>query len=312
MSEIELQRRLLGDSVRNNALHAALAKLIKPGVTTVADLGAGTGFLSFLARQLGAKSCDLYEYSGTLELARTLARANKLSGLRFVHAHSGDVSNPAKVDLVVAEILGNFALEEQLLETLNDARRFLKPGGTLLPCGLRQFVAPVVQPRLQREIDIWSQVGFEVDLSAARETSLNNMYVKTVRSADLAGGDSARQWDRIEFKASGKLPSSRRGATVEWTFGADAPATIHGLALWWIAELAPGISLSTAPDAALTHWEQIYLPMLEPLAPKAGDTLDVELRSDTATDVRLRWTTRLRRGAKVLIELKQDSFRGRL
>lgn len=312
MSEIELHRKLLGDAVRNDALRAALAKLIKPGVTTVADLGAGTGFLSFLCRQLGAKSCDLYEYSGALVLARTLARANGVTGLRFVHAHSTEVSNPAPVDLVVAEILGNFALEEQLLETLNDARRFLKPGGAMLPCGLRQFVAPVVGDRLQREIDIWRRVGHGVDLAAARQISLNNMYVKTVQPADLPGMDSAREWDRMAFSAKGKPLSSKRGTPVEWKFGADAPAAVHGFALWWVAELAPGIELSTAPDSAPTHWEQVYLPLLEPVQPKAGDTLRLELRSDTATDVRLRWTTRLKRGGKTVAESRQDSFRGRL
>ena len=51
MSEIELHRKLLGDTVRNDALGAALARVLKPGMS-VADIGAGTGFLSFLARRL--------------------------------------------------------------------------------------------------------------------------------------------------------------------------------------------------------------------------------------------------------------------
>lgn len=312
MSEIELHRKLLGDGVRNRALHAALKQLITPGTTTVADLGAGTGFLSFLARQLGARSCDLYEYSGALELARLLARTNGVGALRFVHAHSTEVSNPAPVDLVVAELLGNFALEEHLLETLNDARRFLKPGGTLLPCGLRQYVAPVVSPRLQQEIDVWPQVGYGVDLAAAREVSLNNMYVKAVRVSDLPGMDWAREWDQIEFRARGKPPSSRRGRTVSWELDAGTPPAVQGFALWWVAELAPGVSLSTAPDSAPTHWEQVYLPLLEPLAPRPGDTLELELRSDTAHDVRLRWSSCLRRGGKAVGAVRQDSFRGRL
>src|SRR6185436_20244813 len=72
VSEIELHRKLLGDAVRNAALADALKRTIKPGMT-VADLGAGTGFLSFLARRLGASQCHLYEYTATLELAQQLA-----------------------------------------------------------------------------------------------------------------------------------------------------------------------------------------------------------------------------------------------
>lgn len=309
MSEIELHRKLLGDAVRNRALHAALKKLIRPGQTTVADVGAGTGFLSMLARQLGAKHCDLYEYSGALGLAQSLARANRVSGLRFIPAHSREVLNPAPVDLVVAEVLGNFALEEGLVETLNDARRFLKPGGTLLPCGLRQYVAPVGSHRLQKDIDVWPQVGFDIKLAAAREVSLNNMYVRSLRPDDLGG--ETREWDRITFSATGKPASSRRGSTVHWEVG-KAAKPIHGFALWWVCELAPDIELSTAPDAQPTHWEQIYLPLTEALAPRSGDRIELDLRSDTENDVRLRWSTRLLRRGKVVQQLRQDSFRGRL
>jgi protein arginine N-methyltransferase 1 len=149
MSEIELHRRLLGDKIRNDALAAALGRVVRPGMT-VADIGAGSGFLSFLARRLGAERCHLYEYSGALALARELARRNGITGLTFVHAHSSEVKKPPKADVVISETLGNYALEEGLLETLVDARRFLKPGGTLIPAGLTQFVAPVLSSRLQR------------------------------------------------------------------------------------------------------------------------------------------------------------------
>ena len=332
MSEIELHRKLLGDTVRNRALQAALKRLIKPGMTTVADIGAGTGFLSFLARQLGAKHCDLYEYSGALELAQALARKNRITNLSFIHTHSSEIRNPPKVDLVISETLGNFALEENLLETLVDARRFLKPGGAMLPCGLKQFVAPVIHQRLQDEIDIWPRVGFDLDLDAARELSLNNMYVKNVQAADMPGKDSARLWDQIDFRSTGKPPASLRKSSVRWKGGEilnpspqpppaePAPDSIrggggvkiYGFALWWEVELAPGISISTSPFAEPTHWDQIYLPLLTPVAPQAGDVLELELCSDTRADVRLGWTSRLLRKGKTVQRITQNSFRGRL
>ena len=114
MSEIELHRKLLGDTVRNDALADALKRTLRPGMT-VADIGAGTGFLSFLARRLGAAHCHLYEYSGALGLARELARRNGVTGLTFVHAHSSEVKKPPRADLVISETLGNYALEEGLL-----------------------------------------------------------------------------------------------------------------------------------------------------------------------------------------------------
>jgi SAM-dependent methyltransferase len=310
VSEIELHRKLLGDAPRNAAFHAALKKLIVPGQTTVADLGAGTGFLSFLARQLGARHCTLVEYSGALELAQQLARKNRITELSFIQAHSTEVRKPPKVDLVVTETLGNYALEENLLETAVDARRYLNKGGRILPERLRQFVAPVMSARLQDEIDIWPRVGYGLDLDAARRIGLNNMYVKTVRADELAP-DSAREWDSLDFRPDAPAPPSRRERTVEWS---GLRGSVQGFAVWWAAELLPGIALSTAPDAPATHWEQIYLPLLQPLQLAPRDTLALGLMSDTRPEVgvRVAWRTRQLRGGKALVALTQDSFAGRL
>jgi len=314
MSEIELHRKLLGDSIRNRALHEALKRSIKPGVTTVADLGAGTGFLSFLARKLGAKHCHLYEYSGALALARQLATLNRVTGLTFVHAHSTEVRKPPKVDLVVAEILGNYALEEGLLETLADAHRFLKPGGHIVPSRLRQFVAPVVAPRLQDSIDAWPAASLGLSFEAAREVALNNMYVRTIGPRDLPGRDAAQVWDRLDF-AAGEPAASQRSSGVAWpakALGRDV--TVSGFALWWEAELVPGLTLSTSPYSPPTHWEQIYLPLLAPIALHSGETLEISLTSDTrpSVGVRVTWETGVRAGGKLRDVQRQDTFRGRL
>lgn len=314
MSEIELHRKLLGDHRRNEAFHAALKQLIQPGKTTVADIGAGTGFLSFLARRLGAAHCTLIEYSGTIELAQKLARQNRIDNLTFIRGHSAELRKPPKVDLVVSETLGNYALEEFLLETLVDARRFLKAGGRIIPERLRQIAAPVFAPRLQRELDIWPEVGFDLDLSAARTVSLNNMYVKGVNPADLGGRDCGKSWDDLDFRPQAPAPDSRRTQTVRWTCAELPAARIEGFALWWDCELLPGIDLSTSPFAPPTHWEQIYLPLLAPLDLAPDDVVELTLGSDTRPEVgvRLSWKTRQLRGGKAVQEQAQDTFRGRI
>ena len=309
MSEIELHRKLLGDKVRNDALGQALARVLKPGMS-VADIGAGTGFLSFLARQLGAKQCHLYEYSGALALAQELARRNGITGLTFINAHSSEVKKPPKADVVISETLGNFALEEGLLETLVDARRFLKPGGVLIPAALTQFVAPVVRPNLQLGIDVFGGIGHDLDFAPAREAALNNMYVRTVAPADLPGETAAREWDRISFAPAGKPPSSQRRGAASWDDLAGR--TVHGLALWWQVELVDGVALSTSPFAPPTHWEQVYLPLLAPVTLAKGQQLDVSLSSNTRDGVRLVWETRVLERDKPVSSQRQDLARGRL
>ena len=76
---IEYHRTLLADRVRNAAFHAALRQVIVKGETTVADIGAGSGLLGFLAAKLGAARVDLYESAEIVGVARKLLRHNRLA-----------------------------------------------------------------------------------------------------------------------------------------------------------------------------------------------------------------------------------------
>jgi protein arginine N-methyltransferase 1 len=276
---IEYHRTLLADRVRNRAFHAALKRRIVPGKTTVADIGAGTGFLGFLAARLGAKRVDLYEAAEIADLARKLMSDNGFANCRIAAVHSTEVADPERVDLVVCETLGNYPFEENIIATLNDARRrYLNAGGTIIPQGVRQFVCPVTAERLYAELAIWDAIGCGVDFGPAKVMSLNNIYVRTLRGEDLLeGGAAAQVWDEVAFDRRNR--TTRAGAA-QWRL--RAPATVCGLALWWTAELAPGVTLSTSPDAPHTHWEQLYLPVLAPIAVRRGQTLGCRLRSTTS------------------------------
>ena len=56
---IEFHRKMLADKVRSAAFEAALRRVITAGETTVADIGAGTGVLGFMAQRLGAREVHL-------------------------------------------------------------------------------------------------------------------------------------------------------------------------------------------------------------------------------------------------------------
>lgn len=290
---IEYHRTLIADRVRNEAFGRALAAVIKKGETTVADIGAGTGLLALMAARLGARQVFLYEAA---EVAGVATKALKANGARNCHlfpCHSTEMVDPPKVDVVVSETLGNYALEEHIVETLADARRrFLKPGGTLIPRRIEQFVAPVTSDRIHGELSAWDETGF--DLSAAKAMSLNNIYVRSIPEKDLLGaGASAQIWDAIDFASDNR--STRKG---EAGWKLKSSTTIYGFATWWTAELAPGIALSTAPGAPRTHWEQLYFPLLSPMEAKTGETVGVALRSRTSLEAgtHVAWTATRRDG----------------
>jgi protein arginine N-methyltransferase 1 len=287
---------MLADHVRNDAFRAALSRLIRADHTTVADIGAGTGILAFLARELGAREVWLYDSGPVLGLAEAIASRNGIDKLHFVPDRSLDVAAPPQVDVVVAEVLGNFAYEEGVLETLRDARRFLAPGGTLVPHSLVQWAAPVVSERFDRELSSWRNVGFGLDWSDAERITRNNMYVFAIEPGDLL--EAAKVWDVLAF--ADDIASHREGR-VAWPLVVNT--TIFGFALWWECTLVPGVVLSTSPFAPRTHWDQIYLPLLEPIAARAGDELEVMIASETGGDesgIAVRWTAEHQRAGKVL------------
>ena len=160
------------------------------------------------------------------------------------------------------------------------------------PGALAQVVAPVTASRCFDELVAWDRIGRGLDFGPARRMSLNNAYVRVFPPAELLQrGRTAVTWDKLDFKVRNRF--ARKG-TAEWRV--EAPVTVFGLAVWWEAELAPGVTLSTSPLAAPTHWEQLFLPALEPIELKAGETLAVQVRSRSSEEggTDLAWGLRAR------------------
>jgi len=301
---IESQRRLLSDRIRNQAYAEAIRRAVQPRKTRVADLGTGTGFLAILCERAGARSvwgCD--GDAGVIKLARQTVKDNGATRIRLVHGHSTQLAPPEPVELVVSEILGHFACEEHLIESLVDARRWLAPGGRMIPAAVEQFLCPVTGATVQRGIDVFTDHQ-GVDLAAARAIALHNGYVRTLDPAELLDGGRAGQLiDRMVFP--GDEPSRRHGKAA-WTLPAGP---VHGLCLWWDAELWDGIHLSTSPLQPSTHWEQIYLPLQQPLQAKAGDRLEADVRFDTRWDsgCAVQWAGKLLRAGKAVAAFSGDN-----
>lgn len=283
---IEYHRVLIADRVRNAAFTEALRRVIVKGQTRVADIGAGTGLLGFLAARLGAKHVTLYEGAEVAGVAARLARQNRMRNCTIIAGRSTEVESPQEADVVVSETLGNYVFEEHLIETINDARqRILAPGGELIPRRIRQFVCPVVNDRFHGELCAWDEIGHGLDYTQAKTMSLNNIYVRWFEPPDLmGGGTTAQMCDEADLQ---KPCKSTRSGEVRWRI--SAPQEISGFALWWAAELVDGLWLATGPLDPRTHWEQLYFPVLKKIRVKAGEALAFRFRSitsqETGTDI---------------------------
>lgn len=307
---IEYHRTLIADRARNAAFFEAMRAAIVPGETVVADIGAGTGLIGLMAAKLGAREVFLYESAEVAGVALEMIARNKARNCHLMACHSTEMVDPPQVDLIVSETLGNYALEENIIETLNDARaRFLKPGGKVIPERIRQFVSPVVSNRLHRELSAWDEVGFGLDFRTAKAMSLNNVYVRTLRRDELL--DPAGQvWDDVDLMKSAK--SVRKGEAF-WT-AADR-VEVSGLCVWWEAGLGGPINLSTAPGAAVTHWEQLYFPMTAPMTLEPGGHLRAQIKSTSSEEAgtHLSWSVaRVEASGKVIERQSMDLDKGYL
>src|SRR5262249_16252407 len=130
-----LYHAMTSDRVRTRAYRNAIDKAVRG--KTVVDIGSGADLvLARMCLEAGAKRVYAIEMlDGAVEKARRLAA--ELGGERLVilHGDSRRVELPEKVDVCVSELIGTIGSSEGVIDLLNDARRFLKPSGLMLPTG---------------------------------------------------------------------------------------------------------------------------------------------------------------------------------
>jgi len=276
---------MLLDEPRVDAFARAIAAVVRPG-DVVLDVGTGTGILAILAARAGARKVYAIDRSGVVELARAHVAANGVAGV--VEVIRADLAHPAlalpePARVIVGEQLGNFAPAEHQHRLFATARRFATPDAVLIPSRYRLMFGLVRASGLRADLErLADRHGVRLDALAAR-LARRPAFVR-VDPAELLGPEVAGDW----LAADGPPPTTA-GARVTAAVDGEAAAISVGFE----AELAPGVLLRTAVAAPRTHWSQTILP-IEPLAVRAGDSIDVELVLRIVTNTSTwSWTARL-------------------
>lgn len=271
---LRIHAAMLADQQRNEALAAGVARAVRPG-DTVIDVGAGTGILSMLAAAAGARRVYAVEAGSMAHAARLLVDHNGLGDvITVVKALSQEYTPPEPADVILCETLGFTGLEEGFRATLTDARdRMLKPGGRLLPASVRVEVAPVSEP--PDDVDICrmdSLLGF--DFSPIAEV-FRKLYQRRYvpRASELAPPVAAFHVDCASASAAEPLEG-------EVTFTLSRPGEVAGIALWFDAELAPGVRMNNRSPSHHNHWGQAFLPLHPRVDGRPGDRLRLRLSID--------------------------------
>jgi protein arginine N-methyltransferase 1 len=270
---------MISDPVRMGAFVEALRRAVKPG-SVVVDIGTGTGICALLACRFGARRVYAIEPDDAIEIAREIAVANGCADrIEFIQGMSTEVTLGERADVIVSDIGGVLPWFQRHILSIADARRrFLAPGGVLIPQRDVAWAAVVEAGELyERRMAPWDDNGLGFDLDAARR-----IVVNTWSKARLTGDallTPPERWATLDYDVV-EDPDVR--ARVTWVV--TRPGTGHGVAAGFDRTLGDGIFLSTAPDAAdAIRPEGIYgaafFPWPAPVALAAGDVVNVDLEA---------------------------------
>ena len=291
-AEIEVHRTMICDRVRTEGFRRAIGSVVRP-YDVVLDVGAGSGILSMFAAQAGAARVYAVERTTVAVLAQELAAENGLAEIvQVIHGDVMDVELPERVDVIVSEWLGGFGIDEGMLAPVIAARdRWLKPGGVMVPRSVTAWAALVHDRYLGEAVDFLRDEPYGLRLDGLVEMTVNEIfYSGTFRH--LAAGDRRSKPGRLWTTDTDVIALEQAQAPheAETLLEVRDHGTANALALWFSAELAPGISLSVGPGDPPTHWGMTTAPLRSPVELTPGMSVRARVRTCPAQPVGT-WTS---------------------
>lgn len=237
----KVHERLLADKVRLKSFKRAIYEVIRHG-DIVMDIGAGTGILSRYAAEAGAKKIYLIEENPNIlsEAKKRLASYSDKTEFQFVASRSNDLSTadvPDKVDVIISETIGSLGINEGIVDTLVDAKRFLKADGVLIPHRIIIYYAPY---RFDSSLSL---LGKKPLVLYDANNWISLLPATTViTNIDLAAINSVKEANKQLLKVLDE--------------------TADGLCFWFKASLSPTVEISNNPSELplLTSWGTAILP----------------------------------------------------
>ncbi len=269
-----LYHAMTHDEPRNRSYRAAIDRLVRGKV--VVDIGTGAdAVLARMCVKAGAEHVFAIEmlgesYRRAEELIMQLGLDDRIT---LIHGDATRVDLPEKVDICVSELLGMIGSSEGVVAILNDARRFLKQSGVMIPQRSITWIAAVTLPDelaaapAFTELSapyvgkIFEEVGYPFDV---------RVCVKNISPANLAS--DAQVFEDLDFNEQVMLDEER-----QITLTINRETLIHGLLLW--------LELRTVPDESVdslrqqTNWLPVFFPVFYPcITVSPGDTITATCR----------------------------------
>jgi precorrin-6B methylase 2 len=266
---IEEHRVLLTDVICQNSFHDIILKTVKKG-DVVLDLGTGSGIHTLFALKAGASKVYAIESDAIIEIAKEVIEENGYtSQVEFLHGDSTNIELPEKVDVIITNI--------GFLYTVNclpDARkRFLKPGGQMIPSSVELSFVPVMADEYyKKQIGFWDTEKFGFKFNAFKKLAANHpqysLFTKDVFLAEPVAVPSVDFYKDLD-------------SVLKWQadYTVNKDGSLGGFAGWYAFQVDGEAFISTKPplNMAKELWHQFFIPLDTPLEVNAGDKIQFNI-----------------------------------
>ena len=161
--------------------------------------------------------------------------------------------------------------------------RWLRPGGVMIPRSVMAWAALVHDRYLGEMVEFLRDNPYGLRFDDLVEKTVNEIfYSGTFRH--LAAGDKRSEASRLWTTDAGLIPLGQAQAPheAETVLPVRDHGTANALALWFSAQLAPGISLSVGPGDPPTHWGMTTAPLRSPVDLTPGMFVRARVRTALA------------------------------
>ncbi|XP_075216451.1 arginine methyltransferase 8 isoform X2 [Lycorma delicatula] len=277
----KIHRLMLEDKPRNIAYKNAIISnkdLFKNKI--ILDIGTGTGILSILCAQAGAKKVYAVEASNIASLAEEIVKENGFTDvIQVSHCRIEDFELDDKVDIIVSEWMGFYLLHEGMLDSVICARdRFLKEDGLLFPEECILYTAPCQLPSFYQ---FWDDIyGIKMNSFGKKYRKIfeGKPEIREVLSENLLNEGNEFVKFNLNFVKNEDLDRISQRQVV----ACIKDGIYQGICMWFCVKF-PSINgkdcvtLSTKPDNPLTHWKQTVIVLPVELPVESGDAVAWEL-----------------------------------
>ena len=295
------------DERRNNSYKAAIDRLVKDKV--VLDLGAGKDVIwARYCVEAGARR--VYAVEILDEVCEQAEAYIKSLGLQekivLIRGDSTKTQLPEKVDVCVSNVIGTIGSSEGVVPILNDARRFLREDGVMIPQRVVTKIAAVCLPEeLQNNLGfpevaayyaekVFNQAGGKFDLRLC----LRNFPGSNVIS-------EAAVFEDLEFKSRIE-PEYQREVRVTL----NRNSRFDGFLLWLNIQTIEGEIIDNFEQEY--SWLPVYVPVFYPgVEASVGDRIEAVCSvamSDNGLNPDYRIEGSLIRKTGEAVNFRHDSF----